>query len=305
MPKKVTKKTTSKLPTVKELLEAGAHFGHETKRWNPKFEEFIYTKRGVFHIIDLEKTLAKLEEAMNFLQSVASKGDDIIFLGTKRQARDIVQEEAIRCGAHFVVNRWVGGLITNFDTVRKGIKRLREVEKMLSEDLDEFSQQELAVLRREWGRLERLFGGVKTLDKLPDAIVTIDACYERIAIKESKKGGVRIVALVDSNTDPAGIDYPVPGNDDAIKSVCLFAKYFADAVLAGNKGKGVKHDLRNFERVGVKEVVEDKKEEKEEKEEKKKKRLSKKKEPKELKTQKKKSSKKKVKSKRKIVKKAK
>lgn len=251
--KTTTKKTAVQLPTVKDLLEAGAHFGHETKRWNPQYAEFIYTKRGGFHIIDLENTCRRLGEASVFLQK-AAKGGDIIMVGTKRQARDIVREEAIRCGAHFITNRWVGGLVTNFEVVHRGIKRLREIEEKLGGDLEGLTQQNLSVLRREWARLERLFGGVKTLDKLPSAIVVIDAYYERIAVRESKGAGIPVVVLVDSNTDPTGIDYPVPANDDAIKSVQLFTRCFAEAILAGNQGKGVKHEFKDFERVGVKEV---------------------------------------------------
>lgn len=252
-PRMKSSKDSIKLPTVKELLEAGAHFGHEVKRWNPKFSEFVYAKRGSFHIIDLEKTLEKLKQALEFVQKAAVDGD-IVMVGTKRQARDVVREEAIRCGAHFVVNRWVGGQITNFETIRKGINRLREIEKELGgEDIDKYTQQELSILRREWSRLDRLFGGVKTLEKLPDAVVIIDANYEKIALKEASKGGVSIVAMVDSNTDPNDIDYPIPANDDAIKSVQLFVRYIADAILAGNKGKGVQHEFKDLGRVGVKE----------------------------------------------------
>lgn len=248
---KATKSAALKLPTVKDLLEAGAHFGHEVKRWNPRFGEYVYTKRGNFHIVDLDKTLQKLAEALKFLQEV-SKDGEIVMIGTKRQARDFVKEAAVRSGTHFIINRWVGGLITNFEVVHKGIKRLQEVEKILGGDITEFSQQQLSILRREWGRLNRLFGGVKTLDKLPEAVVVIDGYYEKVAIREAKRAGIPVVALVDSNTDPTNIDYPVPANDDALKSVRLFTNFFADAILAGNQGKGIKHEFKDFERVGVK-----------------------------------------------------
>ncbi|MDD3647836.1 MAG: 30S ribosomal protein S2 [Candidatus Dojkabacteria bacterium] len=240
-----------KLPTVKDLLEAGVHFGHETKRWNPAFEDYIFTKRGEFHIIDLEKTLEKLDEALKFITKAAAEGE-ILIVGTKRQARGIVKEEATRCGAHFVINRWIGGQVTNFDRISTSIKKLRSIEEKLEGDIEEYSQQELSTLRREWARLDRLFGGVKQMDRVPGAVIIIDALYEKIPLKEIRVANVPVVALVDSNTDPAGIEYPVPGNDDAIKSVKLFMKYFADAVLAGNKGNGVKHFFKDYSTVGIK-----------------------------------------------------
>lgn len=251
--KAVSVRTSLKLPTVSDLLEAGVHFGHETKRWNPRFRDFIYTKRGGFHIINLEKTLEKFEQALKFLQGVAERGGDIIVVGTKRQARDIAREEAIRAGIHFVINRWVGGQITNFETVGKGIKNLREIEEQLSGDISDFSQYDLSVLRREWGRLDRLFGGVKQLTKRPDAVIIVDAHYESIAVREARAAGVPIVALVDSNTDFSNIDYPIPANDDAIKSLELFMKYFADVISAGYAGKGVKHSFTDYSRVGINE----------------------------------------------------
>ena len=237
-------------PSVKDLLEAGAHFGHETKRWNPNYREFIFTQRGNFHIIDLEKTLDFLKEALEFLKEAASKGE-VLFVGTKRQARDIIRDEAIRCGAHFVTNRWVGGQLTNFEKVKKSISRLLNIEKKLNGDLAGISQQRLSVLRREWGRLERLFGGVKFMEMIPQAIVIVDPLYEKIAFKESKVANVPIVALIDSNTSPKGIDYPIPGNDDAIKSIKLFINTLASAILIGNKGKGIRHKFYDFSRVGV------------------------------------------------------
>lgn len=256
MANKTTKKRegTSRsfeLPSVKELLEAGVHFGHETKRWNPNYREYIYQKRGKFHIIDLEKTLEKLEEALKFLKESASKGE-ILIVGTKRQARDIVREEAIRSGALYVTNRWVGGQLTNFEKVQKSIDKLTKIEERLSGDLSKISQQRLSVLRREWGRLERLFGGIKKMKRIPSAIVLIDALYERIPLHEATVANVPVVALVDSNTNPLDLDYPIPGNDDAIRSIKLFVKMFADAILLGNKGKGVKHEFTDFSTIGVK-----------------------------------------------------
>lgn len=250
---KKTEKAINKLPTVKEMLEAGVQFGHETKRWNPNFAEYIYTKRGKFHIIDLEKTLKMLSEAMKFLTDTSRKGKEVLIIGTKRQARDIVKEMAVRCGAHYVTNRWVGGLMTNFDVIQKSVARLREIEEDLSKDTKRYSQQQLSVLRREWARLDRLFSGVKYLKKAPDVIVVIDAHYDKIVVREAKAAKVPIIAIVDSNTDPRGIDYVIPANDDAIKSINLFAKYLADAILKGNEGKGVKHEFIDLSTVGIKE----------------------------------------------------
>lgn len=297
------------LPSVKKLLEAGAHFGHETKRWHPAYKKYIFTKRGDFHIIDLEKTLEKMQEALDFITEQASKGE-ILIIGTKRQARDIVRQEAIRCGAHFVINRWVGGLITNFDEIQKSIRRLRKTEKILSGNVDEYSQQRLSVLRKEWARLDRLFGGVKTMERLPQAVVVIDAMYERIPVREVKTSEIPIVGLVDSNTNPKDIDYPIPANDDAIKSVRLFVTYIADAILMGNKGKGVEHEFEDYSMVGIK--AEDRKDTEEEKEKEKptnkkkeKKSKTKSKETKKEKKVKKKKAKKEKKSKKKGEKKGK
>ncbi len=239
-----------KLPTVKELLEAGVHFGHETKRWNPEFRDYIFGKRGNFHIINLEKTLECLDKALRFLVEISAKGE-ILMIGTKRQARYIVKDEAVRCGAHFIVNRWIGGLITNFDEVQKSIKKLRDIENILSGDLGNYTQQQLSVLRRKWARLERLYGGVKTMEQIPIAAFVIDANYERIPVKELSGAGIPIVALVDSNTNPELVDYPIPANDDAIKSINLFVMYVADAILAGNMGKGVKHEFKDLSNVGI------------------------------------------------------
>lgn len=247
-----TKNIKIKLPSLKELLKAGVHFGHETKRWNPNYQKYIYTKRGKFHIIDLEKTLEKLKEALMFLGGKADS--DILIVGTKRQARDIVKEEAMRCGIHFVTNRWVGGLFTNFEEISKGIKRLRELEDILDGDLKGLSQQRLSVLRKEWGRLIRLFGGVKYLDSIPDVIIIFDTNYERIVFREAKKAKIPVVAIVDSNTDPSSIEYPIPANDDAIKSIKLFAQYIADAIINNRKGKGVNHELKDFSMVGIKQA---------------------------------------------------
>lgn len=249
---KSKRKSKIKLPSLKELLEAGVHFGHETKRWSPNYKEYIYTKRGNFHIIDLDKTLDRFQKALKFISEKADS--DILMVGTKRQARDIVKEEAVRCGIHFVTNRWVGGLFTNFKEISKGIKRLRELEGILDGDLEGLSQQKLSVLRKEWGRLVRLFSGVRYLDSIPDLIVIFDTNYEKIVFREARKAKIPIVAIVDSNTDPNGIDYPIPANDDAIKSIRLFAQYIADTIIENRKGKGINHEFKDFTSVGIKEI---------------------------------------------------
>lgn len=258
MKRKKAETTTAKskksvdLPTVKEMLEAGVHFGHETKRWHPNFKEYIFDRKENFHIIDLEQTLSKLEEALVFLTEVASKGE-ILIIGTKRQARDLVKAAAVNSGAHFVINRWVGGLITNNETIGKSIRKLKRIEEDLSGDVKKYSQKKLSVLRREWGRLDRLFCGVKHMESIPKALVILGAHYEKMAVREAKVANIPIVALIDSNTDPSGIEYPIPANDDAIKSIELFCNYFSKAIVKGNKGKGVKHEFLDLSTVGIKE----------------------------------------------------
>jgi small subunit ribosomal protein S2 len=244
-------KSSISLPSVKDMLEAGVHFGHETKRWNPNYSKYIFKKRDKFHIIDLEKTLGNFEKALDFISKKAETGN-ILIVGTKRQARDIVKEESIRCGVHYVVNRWVGGLMTNFSIINKSIKKLHLIESKLDGDLKGLSQQQLSVLRREWARFDRIFNGVKYLEKIPDVMIIIDPKFERIALKEARTVKMPVVAIVDSNTDPKLIDYPIPANDDAIKSIQLFMRYIADTILKANKGKGVKYVLRDYSYVGIK-----------------------------------------------------
>lgn len=243
----LSKTTTKKsdLPTMKDLLEAGSHFGHPTQKWNPKMRRYIYDNRGGFHIIDLSKTIELLGKAVEFLQEASGRGD-IVFVGTKRQAADIVRKEAIRAGAHFVVNRWIGGLLTNFDLIRKSFDQLGDLEKQLEEGVENRTKQEATWLKRDWARLSRLYAGVCTLKAKPAALVIVDPHFERAALKEAMIMGIPVVAIVDTNTDPDPVQYLVPGNDDALKSITLFMKIFADAVIAGNKGNGVKHDIKDF-----------------------------------------------------------
>ncbi len=224
------------LPETKELLEAGVHFGHETKRWNPKMKEYIYTTKGNIHVIDLAKTQTKLEEALKFLKSAAQKGD-VVFVGTKRQACDTIEAEALRSGSHYVVNRWAGGLLTNHVILRKSLKAFLTLEKQFASGIENRTKQEIAWMKRDYDRFVRLYEGVKHLSSKPTAVVVIDAKRENIAVREARKAGIPVVALADTNVDPDEIDYLIPGNDDAINSIQLMMKLIADAVLEGNEGK--------------------------------------------------------------------
>ena len=233
------------IPTMKQMLDAGVQFGHPVQKWNPKMEKFIYTKRQGFHIFNLLKTQEYLEKAMQFLADAASKGE-IVFVGTKRQAADIVKQEAVRCGAHFVVNRWVGGMFTNFDLIQKSLDNLTEIEKQFIEGVANRTKQEVMWMKREWQKLERLYEGVRKLKVKPAAMVVVDSHFEYAAIKEAKIMGVPVVSIVDTNSDPDLVMHPVPGNDDALGSLRLLMKCFADAVFAGNKGKGVNHEFKDY-----------------------------------------------------------
>ncbi|MEW5805992.1 MAG: 30S ribosomal protein S2 [Acidobacteriota bacterium] len=219
---------------LKELLEAGVHFGHQTKRWNPKMKPYIFGQRNNIYIIDLQKTLDKFREAANFVTELASRGNKIIFLGTKRQAQDVISEEAVRCGMPFVNQRWLGGLLTNFRTVIKGVNRLNKLEEILKpENHGNLSKKERARLEKERVKLEKVLSGIRTLESLPDAIFIVDPKKERIAVSEASKIGIPIVAVVDTNCDPENIDYVIPGNDDAIRAIKLFTSKIADSVIEG------------------------------------------------------------------------
>jgi small subunit ribosomal protein S2 len=219
--------------TMKELLEAGVHFGHQTKRWNPKMKKYIFGKRNGIYIIDLQKTLKLFKEASAFIADLSSAGKRILFVGTKRQAQDAILEEANRCGMFYVNNRWLGGTLTNFTTVRKSIERLKEIETLLGDAEKEMSKKERAALDREREKLQKNLIGIREMDGLPDAIFVIDPKKEYIAVKEAKKLGIPVVAIVDTNCDPEDIDYVIPGNDDAIRAIRLFTQKIADAVLEG------------------------------------------------------------------------
>ena len=219
--------------TMKELLEAGVHFGHQTKRWNPKMKKYIFGKRNGIYIIDLQKTLKLFKEASAFISDLASQGKRILFVGTKRQAQDAILEEANRCGMFYVNNRWLGGTLTNFATVRKSIERLKELEAVLADTDKELSKKERAQLDHEREKLQKNLIGIREMDSLPDALFVIDPKKEYSAVKEAKKLGVPVVAIVDTNCDPEDIDFVIPGNDDAIRAIRLFTQKIADAVLEG------------------------------------------------------------------------
>ena len=219
--------------TMKELLEAGVHFGHQTKRWNPKMKKYIFGKRNGIYIIDLQKTLKLFKEASAFITDLSQGGKRILFVGTKRQAQDAILEEANRCGMFYVNNRWLGGTLTNFTTVRKSIERLKELESMLNDTEKEMSKKERAALEHEREKLQKNLIGIREMDGLPDALFVIDPKKEYIAVKEAKKLGIPVVAIVDTNCDPEDIDYVIPGNDDAIRAIRLFTQKIADSVLEG------------------------------------------------------------------------
>lgn len=221
--------------TMRQMLEAGVHFGHQTRYWNPQMNNYIFGHRNKIHIINLEKTLPLFNDSMNFIGKLASNGGRILFVGTKRAARDVVAEEAQRCGMPYVNHRWLGGMLTNFKTIKQSIKRLKELEAMDADGSMEarFNKKEQLTLRREMDKLERSMGGIKDMPGLPDALFVIDSGHENIAIAEAQKLGIPVVAVVDTNNNPKGIDYVIPGNDDAIRAVQLYVQGAAAAVLEG------------------------------------------------------------------------
>jgi small subunit ribosomal protein S2 len=220
--------------TMKELLEAGVHFGHQTKRWNPKMQKYIFGERNGIYIIDLQKTLKKFREAYAFVRDLAAKGGAVLFIGTKKQAQDTVFEEAGRCGMFYVNQRWLGGTLTNFETIRKSIGRLKKLEEMKEAgEWERLPKKEALELDRERQKLEKALIGIKAMEQLPAAVFIIDPRKEKIAVAEAQRLGIPIVAVVDTNCDPTGIDYPIPGNDDAIRAVRLITARIADAILEG------------------------------------------------------------------------
>jgi small subunit ribosomal protein S2 len=224
--------------SMKQLLEAGVHFGHQTRRWNPKMAEYIFTERNGIYIIDLQKTVKKVEEAYYFIREVAMNGDDVLFVGTKKQAQDSIKEEAERSSQYFVNARWLGGMLTNFKTIRKRIDRLNQLNTMETNGLFEvLPKKEVIKLKGEMEKLEKYLGGIKNMKKIPGAMFIVDPRKERIAILEARKLGIPVVAIVDTNCDPDEVDYVIPGNDDAIRAVKLIAAKIADAIIEGRQGE--------------------------------------------------------------------
>ena len=220
--------------TMKELLEAGVHFGHQTRRWNPKMKKFIFAKRNRIYIIDLQKTLIKVNEAYDFLKNVARDGGKVLFVGTKQQAKEIIAEEATRCNMYYVTERWLGGMMTNFSTIRLNIKRLKDLEKLRDETgFQGFTKKEALGKENEIQKLDRILHGIKQMDGLPKAVFLVDTKKEKIAVLEANKLKIPIIGIVDTNSDPEKIDYPIPGNDDAIRAIKLVASVMADGILEG------------------------------------------------------------------------
>ncbi len=223
--------------SMKQLLEAGVHFGHQTRRWNPKMAEYIFTERNGIYIIDLQKTVKKIEEAYAFIKEVTDSGKEVLFVGTKKQAQDSIKEEAERVGMYWVNARWLGGMLTNFKTIKKRIDRLEQLNKMEEDNtFDLLPKKEVINLKAERDKLEKYLGGIKNMKKLPGALFVVDPRKEKIAIEEAKKLGIPVVAIVDTNCDPEDVDYVIPGNDDAIRAVKLIASTIGNAIVEGNQG---------------------------------------------------------------------
>ena len=236
---------------MKQLLEAGVHFGHQTRRWDPKMAEYIFQARNGIHIIDLQKTSKKLDEAYAFIKEQAEEGKTVLFVGTKKQAQECMKEAAIKCGMYYIDQRWLGGMLTNFGTIQKRIQRLKDLEKMQEDGtFDVLPKKEVILLKKEMEKLEKNLGGIKEMDKLPGVIFLVDPKKERIAILEAKKLNIPVVGIVDTNCNPEDLDYPIPGNDDAIRAVKLIADVMANAVIEGKQGE-------SFEPVAEQEVEEE------------------------------------------------
>jgi len=223
--------------SVKDLLESGAHFGHQTRRWNPKMKPYIFIERNGIHIIDLQKTLECANRAYDIVKRTVERGDSVLFIGTKKQAKTVVEEEAARCGQYYVTERWLGGMLTNYQTIRKSLNRMKELQKMTGEGGlgEQLNKKERLRMGKELGKLEKVLTGIADLDRVPGLIYVIDTKKEEIAVKEANKLGIPVVGVADTNADPDMIDYPIPGNDDAIRAIRLFTAMVADAVLEGRE----------------------------------------------------------------------
>lgn len=243
---------------MKQLLEAGVHFGHQTRRWNPKMARFIFTERNGIYIIDLQKTVKKMDEAYNFVRDLAAEGGKILFVGTKKQAQESIKNEAERCNQFYVNERWLGGMLTNFQTIEKRVKRLKTLEKQAEDGtFDVLPKKEVTILKHEMVKLQKYLGGIKDMKKLPDALFVIDPKKEEIAVSEARKLNIPIIATVDTNCDPDLIDYPIPANDDAIRAVKLLTGKIADAVLEGNQGEQVEEGAAEEAAVETEAVAEE------------------------------------------------
>ena len=227
--------------TMKNLLESGVHFGHQVKRWDPRMKKYIFAERNGIHIIDLQKTIAAIKDGYDEVRKVTSAGKSVLFVGTKKQAQQAVQKEAERCGMFYVNNRWLGGMLTNFSTIKKSLQRLKKIEKMeIDGTFENLTKKEVSALQKEKAKLEKNLGGIKEMKELPGCIFIIDTHKEQIAVSEARRMGIPIIAVVDTNCNPEGIDYPIPGNDDAIRAISLFTSIIANAVIDSDNEAGLK-----------------------------------------------------------------
>ena len=245
--------------SMKQLLEAGVHFGHQTRRWNPKMAPYIFTERNGIYIIDLQKSVGKVDEAYNAISEIASAGGTVLFVGTKKQAQDAVKTEAERCGMYYVNERWLGGMLTNFKTIRTRIERLKEIERMAEDGtFDVLPKKEVANLKKEWDKLEKNLGGIKNMTRIPDAIFVVDPKKEKICVQEAHTLGITLLGIADTNCDPEELDYVIPGNDDAIRAVKLIVAKMADAIIEANQGEVMTEEVaEDVAEEAVEEVVAD------------------------------------------------
>ena len=227
--------------TMKSLLESGVHFGHQVKRWDPRMKKYIFAERNGIHIIDLQKTIASIKDSYEAVRKIVSSGKSVLFVGTKKQAQQAIQKEAERCGMYYVNNRWLGGMLTNFSTIKKSLQRLKKIEKMeVDGTFDNLTKKEVSAFLKEKAKLEKNLGGIKEMKELPGVIFIIDTHKEQIAVAEARRMGIPVVAVVDTNCNPEGITYPIPGNDDAIRAISLFTSIIANAVVEANNEEGLK-----------------------------------------------------------------
>ena len=250
--------------TMKNLLESGVHFGHQVKRWDPRMKKYIFAERNGIHIIDLQKTIAAIKDGYDEVRKVTAEGKSVLFVGTKKQAQQAVQKEAERCGMFYVNNRWLGGMLTNFSTIKKSLQRLKKIEKMeIDGTFENLTKKEVAALQKEKSKLEKNLGGIKEMKELPGCIFIIDTHKEQLAVAEARRMGIPIIAVVDTNCNPEGIDFPIPGNDDAIRAISLFTSIIANAVIESDNEAGLKilENLNDDEEVTTDAVVKNEDEE--------------------------------------------